>query len=80
MATFERDHRSVAFLLSLFFGQGVEAAEDESLRDLRAGFPGTLQLAEILAEYEVDRSTFPNLQAFLPRLIGFFEELAQNLG
>ena len=64
----------------LTFAEGVETAESEALQDLRAGFPGTLDLAEILEEYEADRVAFPNLQAFLPRLVDFFAELADSLG
>jgi hypothetical protein len=63
----------------LAVAEGVEVAEAESLRDLRAGFPGTLDLAEVLGEYEADRVAYPNLQSFLPRLVDFFTELAESL-
>ena len=64
----------------LTIAEGVEAAEAEGLRDVRAGFPGTLHLANTLGEYEADRLTYPKLQAFVPRLVDYFTELADSLG
>jgi hypothetical protein len=60
--------------------EGPDAAGAMARRDMRAGFPGITELSDLLAEYEADRVTYPDLEAFIPRLVAFFHELAGEVG
>jgi hypothetical protein len=54
------------------------AAVAHSREDVRAGFVGVMELAHLLEEYEFDRATYPDLDAYVPRLVEFFRDLSQR--
>jgi len=47
--------------------------------DQNQGFPGIILLTERLAEYEENRNLYPDLEAFMPRVAGCFEEILRTL-
>jgi hypothetical protein len=56
--------------------------EAEALRQANAeaarGFVWTKSLAHLLGEYEANRKTYPDLEAFFPKIVDFFNEYAQK--
>ncbi|MFT3788237.1 MAG: DUF4932 domain-containing protein [Tepidisphaeraceae bacterium] len=53
--------------------QGERAANMQARREACSGFPWTIDLVELLrTKYETDRTTYPTLDAFMPRVIEFF--------
>jgi hypothetical protein len=52
--------------------QGAAKAKEQARAEEARGFRWTSALADLLAEYERDRKTYPDLDAFAPRLIAFF--------
>ena len=59
--------------------EGRRAARRNISRDERAGFPQIGDLADLLSEYESDRERYPDLEAFLPRIVAFFDEMAEEM-
>lgn len=55
--------------------EGTGAAMIHARQDVRAGFVGVVELADLLRDYEEDRTAFPTLDAFVPRLVEFFRNL-----
>lgn len=53
---------------------GAHAARTE----VRRGFVWTHDLVELLRKYQRDRNTYPDLEAFMPRVVAFFDELAKK--
>lgn len=47
--------------------------------DEEQGFTGITLLAEAFKEYEANRDLYPTFDAFLPRIVGCFEEILQSL-
>jgi hypothetical protein len=59
-------------------GTAQEAAEQ--IRDeVRRGFVWTAQLSKLLAEYETARDKYATLEAFMPRVVAFFEGVATDM-
>lgn len=58
---------------------GPEKAREQAQEEAGVGFTWAPGLAELLAEYERDRARYPTLDAFAPRLAGFFEGVAEEL-
>jgi len=57
---------------------GSEAAAREVAEHQSRGFLWTGRLAAFLEEYESDRGAYPTLDAFLPRVVDFFNEYVQS--
>lgn len=50
-----------------------QAAADKAIRGERQrGFEWTGDLSKLLGEYEADRTRYPTLQAFMPKIVDFF--------
>jgi len=60
--------------------EGPGAAQREVRQDEQDGFPGLGKLAGLLREYELHRDQYPDLDAFMPRLVEFFQEMAEEMG
>jgi hypothetical protein len=59
-------------------GTAEEAAEQ--LRgEVRRGFFWTPQLSKLLGEYETSRDKYETFEAFMPRLVAFFERIATDM-
>jgi hypothetical protein len=56
---------------------GADAARREVALDRARGFAWVGPLADTLLEYERDRSRYPTLEAFVPRLVAFFEDYSR---
>jgi hypothetical protein len=54
-----------------------EAARREAALDRSNGFAWVPRLADALAEYERDRAKYPTLEAFVPRLVAFFDDYSR---
>jgi Domain of unknown function (DUF4932)/Bacterial Ig-like domain len=52
--------------------QGATQAREQVRAEEARGFRWTAGLADLLAEYEQNRKTFPDLDAFAPKLVAFF--------
>ena len=59
--------------------EGKLAAAREILDQYARGFTWTGGLSNLLAEYEKTRDKHPTLEAFMPRIIKFFDDYAANL-
>jgi hypothetical protein len=59
--------------------EGAEAARLAAQAEADRGFLWTPHLADLLAEYEALRDTYPTLDSFAPRLIEFFAGYAEDL-
>jgi hypothetical protein len=53
---------------------GAEAARREAASDRESGFPWVGPLSETLVEYERDRARYPTIEAFVPRVVSFFQD------
>lgn len=53
---------------------GAEAARREASLDRGNGFPWVAPLADRLVEYERDRKRYPTFDAFVPRVVAFFDD------
>ncbi len=59
---------------------GSEREAAAALRhEVARGFLWTPELSELLAEYEQSRETYPTLASFMPRVVAFFDELAEGI-
>ncbi len=58
--------------------QGPEAAAAKMRSDIRAGFPWTGELAQLLETYEAQRDRYPDLEAFFPEIVAFFDEYSHH--
>ncbi|MGD9345341.1 MAG: DUF4932 domain-containing protein [Candidatus Aminicenantes bacterium] len=58
--------------------EGEKAARNKILEDERAGFLGIAELVELLVDYENRRDEYPDMEAFLPRIIAYFEQYAST--
>jgi hypothetical protein len=59
---------------------GTPAEADSELQDqLRRGFYWNPELSSLLREYERSRDTYPTFEAFMPRIVKFFERQAASL-
>lgn len=56
--------------------EGEHAAKKRAALQVERHFLWTPKLAGLLADYEADRETYPNFQAFLPKVIEFFNQYA----
>ncbi len=63
----------VRYVLAL---DGPAAADAEIKHNADRMFLWTAPLADLLAEYETSRPTYPTLAAFMPRVIRFFDDYA----
>lgn len=59
--------------------QGDEAARADAADNARRGFAWTADFAALLEEYEADRATYPDLDAFAPRIVAWFVEQAEHV-
>lgn len=66
--------RAVAIKYAEENGGGAEARERAIAAEERAGFVWMRGLVERLDYYEANRDVFPDMPAFMPELIAFFEE------
>jgi hypothetical protein len=57
---------------------GDQAAMVKSADEVQRAFLHVPALARVLAEYEMERERYPNLEAFTPRLLSFLRELAER--
>jgi hypothetical protein len=57
---------------------GPDAAEKSARDEAARGFTWTEPLARLLSEYEADRQTYPDLEAFFPKIVTFFNAYAQG--
>lgn len=51
----------------------------ETAEQLERGFIWTNQLVEELDRYDRERNTYPDLESFMPEIVRFFEETANNI-
>jgi hypothetical protein len=58
--------------------QGPAAAANQVNREVAQGFLWMKELAALLADYEAQRTQFPRFEAFMPRIVAFFQRLAEN--
>jgi hypothetical protein len=65
----------VRFLLAT---DGEKAAQAESRDNERRGFRWVGKLAEVLGEYESQRDRYPTFDAFMPRIVDFFNSYAKE--
>ena len=56
----------------------ADAAAKQEAYEISRGFAWTGELAELLAQYEKERETYPTLRDFGPRLAEFFEGVAKK--
>lgn len=56
--------------------EGQASARAEIRRQYGRGFEWVGELSELLEEYEKNRDRYPTLEAFMPKVIAFFEEYA----
>lgn len=59
--------------------QGADAARADAADNARRGFTWTADFAALLEEYEADRATYPDLDAFAPRIAAWFVEQAEHV-
>lgn len=59
-------------------GSAREAAMDLR-KEVARGFLWTPELSDLLHEYETSRDKYPTLESFMPRLVEFFEHLADTI-
>jgi hypothetical protein len=57
---------------------GPDAAEKRARDEAASGFSWTKDLAQLLSEYEADRKTYPDLEAFFPKIVTFFNQYARG--
>lgn len=57
---------------------GQQAANAEAKRQAELGFAWVGDLSKLLEEYEAKRSEFPDLDAFTPRIVAFFDQYAES--
>ena len=48
-------------------------------RDVSLGFVWMPQLADLLAQYEKQRDKYPNFNAFIPKVVEFFNDYVAKL-
>lgn len=72
-------HESIVRACSVRFaaGRGTEAGRRQAAFEHERGFRAVPMLADLLAEYERDRASYPTLESFAPRLVTFFEEYSR---
>jgi len=58
---------------------GKAPAEKEVQRNEQRGFRWLGDLAKLLGDYEADRKQYPTLDAFMPRIVKFFEGQTEHL-
>jgi Domain of unknown function (DUF4932)/Bacterial Ig-like domain len=59
--------------------RGPEAVQAEESLQRKLSFLWVPKLAELLATYEQDREAYPTLEAFVPKVVEFFETLKSRL-
>jgi hypothetical protein len=60
--------------------EGKKAADDEARSNEKRGFRWTGKLAELLGEYETQRERYATFDAFMPRVVEFFNDYAKESG
>jgi len=58
--------------------EGTQAADRLAEAEAARGFTWVKSLARLLSEYEADRETYPDLEAFFPEIVTFFNEYTQG--
>jgi hypothetical protein len=58
---------------------GPEAARKAAETDESRSFLWVRALADLMGEYEKDRTRYPTLEAFFPRIVGFFNSYAAGI-
>jgi hypothetical protein len=56
--------------------QGPEAAQKEARAQVQRSFLWTPQLSELLEEYEATRKRYKTLEAYMPKIVAFFNDYA----
>jgi hypothetical protein len=59
--------------------QGAEAAERAIRSEQGRAFIWTPELFELLGEYAASREKYPNLDAFMPRIVEFFDKQSRHV-
>lgn len=64
-----------------YFGatQSPEAATKRTRYEIGRGFLWVEELAALLGEYETNRTEFPRFEAFMPKVVAFFNQTAEKL-
>lgn len=62
-----------------FATEGTAAAKEQVQAEQKAHFAWVPELAELLSEYEADRERYPELRAFLPRIVERLAAIAERL-
>lgn len=60
--------------------KGDEAGARAARAEVRNGFVWTHELVELFRKYQRDRHTYPDFEAFMPRVIAFFDDTAKRYG
>ncbi|HET9426093.1 MAG TPA: DUF4932 domain-containing protein [Gemmatimonadaceae bacterium] len=63
----------------LLANEGQAAAERETRAQRALGFMWMPQLVTLLGEYEADRATYPSLEAFMPKVVEFYQALGSRI-
>lgn len=59
--------------------EGAAAAASETRSQRGVGFIWMPELVALFAEYESDRGTYPTLTSFMPRIVAYYQELAERI-
>lgn len=59
--------------------QGREAAQAQALEELEKHFAWVPELAKLLGEFETNRDEFATFEAFMPRVVEFWDDWAEKL-
>lgn len=58
--------------------EGVHAASQQMKWDERYGFPAINGLVDLLNDYENNRDTYPQMEAFMPQIAAFFNQIGKT--
>ncbi len=59
--------------------QGHEAATRQVQQEIQRGFLWMKELSQLLADYESQREKYPRFEAFMPRIVEFFNRTAEQM-
>jgi len=63
----------------IFAHDGEAAGRRDIAYELNRAFLWTGELSDLLASYEADREHYPSLEAFMPKVVAYFEKLAPRV-
>jgi hypothetical protein len=61
-----------------YANNGQQYAERIGRYQVSRGFLWTMELSEVLADYEMQRDKYPTLESFMPRVIEFFNDYGKT--